>query len=79
MLRDELDDSARPAEVLTANILSNRGRTIRPKTANQKDYVDAIDEHTIVFGHRAGRHRQDLPGGGQGGAGAAGQAVTASS
>jgi phosphate starvation-inducible PhoH-like protein len=40
----------RPADVLTANILSNRGRTIRPKTLNQKRYVDAIDEHTIVFG-----------------------------
>jgi phosphate starvation-inducible PhoH-like protein len=39
-----------PAQVLTANILSNRGRTIRPKTLNQKRYVDAIDEHTIVFG-----------------------------
>ena len=32
------------------NIVSNRGRTIRPKTLNQKRYVDAIDEHTIVFG-----------------------------
>ena len=40
----------RPADVLTANILSNRGRTIRPKTLNQKRYVDAIDENTIVFG-----------------------------
>ena len=40
----------RPAEVLTQNILSNRGRTIRPKTLNQKRYVDAIDAHTIVFG-----------------------------
>ncbi|MYT36677.1 AAA family ATPase [Streptomyces sp. SID8356] len=39
-----------PAEVLTQNILSNRGRTIRPKTLNQKRYVDAIDQHTIVFG-----------------------------
>ena len=39
-----------PAEVLSANILSNRGKTIRPKTLNQKRYVDAIDEHTIVFG-----------------------------
>ena len=42
--------SERPAEVLTLNILSSRGRTIRPKTLNQKRYVDAIDEHTIVFG-----------------------------
>ncbi|HEU0041821.1 MAG TPA: PhoH family protein [Jiangellaceae bacterium] len=47
MLRDRVAE--RPADVLTANILSNRGRTIRPKTLNQKRYVDAIDEHTIVF------------------------------
>ncbi len=40
----------RPSEVLTANILSNRGRTIRAKTLNQKRYVDAIDNNTIVFG-----------------------------
>jgi phosphate starvation-inducible PhoH-like protein len=40
----------RPADVLTMNIVSNRGRTIRPKTLNQKHYVDAIDTHTIVFG-----------------------------
>ncbi|WP_059013433.1 PhoH family protein [Streptomyces specialis] len=39
-----------PAQVLTQNILSNRGKTIRPKTLNQKHYVDAIDTHTIVFG-----------------------------
>ncbi|MGA8116946.1 MAG: PhoH family protein [Actinocatenispora sp.] len=40
----------RPAEVLTLNILSRRGRNIRPKTLGQKRYVDAIDGHTIVFG-----------------------------
>jgi len=38
-----------PAEVLSLDILSRRGRTIRPKTLNQKRYVDAIDAHTIVF------------------------------
>ena len=48
MLRSGGDD--RPAEVLTLNIVSNRGRTIRPKTVNQKRYVEAIDRHTIVFG-----------------------------
>ncbi|GII78330.1 phosphate starvation protein PhoH [Sphaerisporangium rufum] len=42
--------SARPADVLSLDILSSRGRTIRPKTVNQKRYVDAIDRHTIVFG-----------------------------
>jgi phosphate starvation-inducible PhoH-like protein len=39
-----------PAEVLSLDILSRRGKTIRPKTLNQKRYVDAIDHHTIVFG-----------------------------
>jgi phosphate starvation-inducible PhoH-like protein len=48
MLRTETGE--RPADVLTLNILSNRGRTIRPKSLNQKRYVDAIDKHTIVFG-----------------------------
>jgi phosphate starvation-inducible PhoH-like protein len=43
-------DSESPAEVLSLDILSRRGRTIRPKTLNQKHYVDAIDTHTIVFG-----------------------------
>ncbi len=44
------DSGARPAEVLSLNILSRRGKNIRPKTLNQKRYVDAIDEHTVVFG-----------------------------
>ena len=46
MLRSDV----RPADVLTSNILSNRGKTIRAKTLNQKRYVDAIDENTVVFG-----------------------------
>ncbi len=41
---------SRPSEVLTSNILTNRGRTIRAKTLNQKRYVDAIDNNTVVFG-----------------------------
>ena len=48
MLRQQTTE--RPADVLTLNIISSRGRTIRPKTLNQKRYVDAIDQHTIVFG-----------------------------
>ncbi|MFJ8430553.1 PhoH family protein [Kitasatospora sp. NPDC094019] len=52
MIRSGVDDpdSPAPSTVFTANILSNRGRTIRPKTLNQQRYVDAIDKHTIVFG-----------------------------
>jgi len=46
----EQGTTERPAEVLTLNILSRRGRTIRPKTLGQKRYVDAIDQHTITFG-----------------------------
>jgi phosphate starvation-inducible PhoH-like protein len=46
----EAQPSQSPAEVLSLNIVSNRGRTIRPKTANQKLYVDAIEENTITFG-----------------------------
>lgn len=48
MLRQ--DDGPRPSEVLGEAILSTRGKVIRPKTLGQKDYVDAIDESTIVFG-----------------------------
>jgi phosphate starvation-inducible protein PhoH and related proteins len=48
MLRAETAE--RPADVLSLNILSNRGRTIRPKTLNQKRYVDSIDKHTVTFG-----------------------------
>ncbi|MDR1386224.1 MAG: PhoH family protein [Propionibacteriaceae bacterium] len=44
------NDAIRPADLLTARILSHRGKTIRPKTLNQKRYVDAIDACTIVFG-----------------------------
>ncbi|MCR2811777.1 PhoH family protein [Microbacterium sp. zg.Y1090] len=47
MMRDE---GLRPSEVLGEAILTSRGKIIRPKTAGQKAYVDAIDENTIVFG-----------------------------
>ena len=46
----EAEPAQSPAEVLSLNIVSNRGRTIRPKTANQKLYVDAIEANTITFG-----------------------------
>nr|WP_246110641.1 PhoH family protein [Saccharopolyspora dendranthemae] len=44
------DDNESPADVLSLDIVSRRGRTIRPKTLNQKHYVDAIDNNTVVFG-----------------------------
>jgi phosphate starvation-inducible PhoH-like protein len=45
-----IQQSQSPAQMLSQSILSNRGKSIRPKTANQKNYVDAIDQNTIVFG-----------------------------
>lgn len=45
-----LSSDIKPADVLSQSILSSRGRSIRPKTLGQKNYVDAIDEHTVVFG-----------------------------
>jgi len=38
------------ASFLSEPILSSKGKTIRPKTLGQKNYVEAIDSHTIVFG-----------------------------
>ena len=41
----------RPSEVLTHQVLrGSRGRHVRPKTAGQKRYVDAIAENIITFG-----------------------------
>ena len=44
------DGGPKASDILTADIVSARGRTVRPKTLNQKRYVDAIDRHTVVFG-----------------------------
>ena len=41
----------RPTEVLTHQVLrGSKGRAVRPKTAGQKRYVDAIGENVITFG-----------------------------
>ncbi len=39
-----------PAKVFSDVILTHRGKTIRPKTAGQKKYVDAIRSNTVTFG-----------------------------
>lgn len=46
----DADASSSPSDLLGQAILQTRGRSIRPKTLGQKQYVDAIDENTIVFG-----------------------------
>jgi len=39
----------RPSDVLATEVLRGR-RTVRPKTAGQKEYVDAVANHTVTFG-----------------------------
>lgn len=39
-----------PSAVLGEEILSTRGKTLRPKTLGQQEYVRAIDDHIITFG-----------------------------
>ena len=48
---DMVKADERPSEVLTAEVLrSARGRTVRPKTAGQKTYADAMSANVITFG-----------------------------
>ena len=37
-------------QIVADDIIARRGKVVRPKTAGQKAYVEAIDENTIVFG-----------------------------
>ena len=39
-----------PSSVFSDVILTHRGKAIRPKTAGQKHYVDAIRKNTVTFG-----------------------------
>ncbi|MFM7060800.1 MAG: PhoH family protein [Actinomycetes bacterium] len=41
-------DDQRPTAVLTTEVVKGR-RTVRPKTAGQKRYVDAVRENTVTF------------------------------
>ena len=35
---------------LAADIVKRRGKAVRPKTVGQSEYVQAIDDNTVVFG-----------------------------
>ena len=45
-----IERGQQPRSVLGEAIVSSRGKIVRPKTSGQKQYVDAIDSHTITFG-----------------------------
>ena len=48
---DMVRDNERPSKVLTDDIMRGaKGRPIRPKTAGQKRYIDAIRNNVITFG-----------------------------
>ena len=46
---DMLKADQRPTEVLTTEVLRGR-KSVHPKTAGQKRYVDAVRSHTVTFG-----------------------------
>ena len=46
----EVEAPGSVAEILGEEIIARRGKVIRPKTAGQRRYVDAIDNNTITFG-----------------------------
>lgn len=48
MVRD--GDGPRAAITLSEPIVNVRGNSVRPQTRGQREYVDAIDNNTIVFG-----------------------------
>ena len=48
---DMVGNDERPSEVLTDSIITTaRGKSVRPKTAGQKRYLDAIRSHMVTFG-----------------------------
>ncbi len=48
---DMVRSDEKPSEVLTTELLrSGKGRSVRPKTAGQKHYSDAISQSIITFG-----------------------------
>ncbi len=48
MVRQGFGETA--ASILSEPILTARGKTIRAQTQGQRAYVDAIDDHTVLFG-----------------------------
>jgi phosphate starvation-inducible PhoH-like protein len=48
---DMLNQNERPSEVLTDRVLTTyRGKPVRPKTAGQKRYIDAVRKNIVSFG-----------------------------
>ncbi|MDQ3468382.1 MAG: PhoH family protein [Actinomycetota bacterium] len=46
-----VSESERPSEILTQDVMRGaKGRQIRPKSAGQKRYIDAIAQNVITFG-----------------------------
>ena len=45
-----IKDDVSPSEVTTEVLRSARGRSVRPKTAGQKQYTDAIGSSVVTFG-----------------------------
>lgn len=50
LVEQQADRSFAEATASAAPIVSYRGKSVRPKTLGQREYVDAIDENTVVIG-----------------------------
>ncbi|QNH95771.1 PhoH family protein [Corynebacterium anserum] len=50
LVEQQSDISFADATTPAAPIVSYRGKTVRPKTLGQREYVDAIDDNTVVIG-----------------------------
>ena len=61
-----LDRHESPSRILEDVVWRHRSLKVAPKTVNQKRYVDAIRRTTVTRRHRPRRHRQVVPGGGDG-------------
>lgn len=46
----EEEERLKPSAIFSDVVLVHRGKTVSPKTAGQKRYIDAIRTHTITFG-----------------------------
>jgi phosphate starvation-inducible PhoH-like protein len=47
---DMVRDDESPADVLSSEVFRTKGRIVRPKSAGQKRYIEAIERNVITFG-----------------------------
>ncbi len=46
----ENDPASRPHQIFKSSIQVNSGKKIKPRTEGQKEYIESINENTVIFG-----------------------------